>query len=53
MIEGKAEKYLAIARDIKDRMIASQLPLHPIQFIAYLIKGLPNKWESLKTNMRF
>ena len=51
-IEGKAEKYLATAKNLWDRMITSQLPLHPIHYFAYLIRGFPDKWESFKTNMR-
>ena len=49
---GKADKYLSKARELRDRMITAQLPVTSSHFNGYLLHGLPDSWESFKSSIK-
>ena len=52
LIPGKADRFITTARELRDRLMASQCQITTIQFNGYLLKGLPDSWDSFKTNVR-
>ena len=51
MEQGKADEYITTAKTLRDELAASGAPLTEVIFLSFLLNGLPDSWESVRSNL--
>ena len=51
MEQGKAGEYITTAKTVRDELAASGAPLIEVIFLSFLLNGLLDSWESVRSNL--